>query len=117
MLVSHFCISIHIHFSVLRNVQNEGPIKSNQRVEMSLDCSQDLYFSNKYLPCSVCLRPNKKTSVFWVTGLKILGRVGTNIFFLKYFFAGKNIILCILKGILLSKSIKLFFSRKPEQKF
>ena len=25
-------------------------------------------------------KPNKKISVFWVTGLKILGRVGTHIF-------------------------------------
>ena len=28
-----------------------------------------------------CLRPNEKISVFWVTGLKILGRVGTQNFF------------------------------------
>ena len=26
------------------------------------------------------VRPNKKISVFWVTGLKILGRVSTNFF-------------------------------------
>ena len=31
-------------------------------------------------------RPNKKISVFRVTGLKILGRVGTHIFFLIYNF-------------------------------
>ena len=31
------------------------------------------------------LRPNKKISVFWVSGLKFLGRVGTHIFFLKKF--------------------------------
>ena len=29
------------------------------------------------------IRPNKKISVFRVTGLKILGRVGTHIFFLE----------------------------------
>ena len=28
------------------------------------------------------LRPNKGMSVFWVTGLKILGSVGSHIFFL-----------------------------------
>ena len=32
------------------------------------------------------LRPNKKIIVFWVTGLKLLGRVGTHIFF-NYFFS------------------------------
>ena len=31
------------------------------------------------------LRPNKKISVFRVTGLKILGRVGTHIFLLLFF--------------------------------
>ena len=37
------------------------------------------------------LRPNKNihVSVFRVTGMKILGRVGTHIF-LNYFFSGKN---------------------------
>ena len=30
---------------------------------------------------SILLRPNKKISVLQVTGLKILGRVGTHIFF------------------------------------
>ena len=44
----------------------------------------------------VLIRPNKKISVFRVTGLKILGRVGTHILLL--FFSGKNIILCVLKG-------------------
>ena len=39
-------------------------------------------------------RPNKIISVFRLS-LKILGREGTHIFF----FSGKNIILCILKGI------------------
>ena len=32
------------------------------------------------------LRPNKKISVFGVTGLKILGRVGTHMFFIIFFF-------------------------------
>ena len=31
--------------------------------------------------------PNKRISVFWVTGLKILCRVDTHFFF---FFSGKN---------------------------
>ena len=44
------------------------------------------------------LRPNKKISVFLVTGLKILGRVGTHNFFI-IFFLEKKIILCIFKGI------------------
>ena len=42
---------------------------------------------------------NKTISVFQITGLKILGRVGTHTS-LNYSFSGKNIILCILKGIL-----------------
>ena len=53
------------------------------------------------------VRPNKEISVFRVTGLKILGRVGTHIFF-----SGKNIILCILKDEMPQKKI----SRKPEKK-
>ena len=32
------------------------------------------------------LMPNKKICVFWVTGLKILGMVGTQIFFNSFFF-------------------------------
>ena len=36
------------------------------------------------------VRPNKKISAFRVTGLKILGRVGTH-FFLKHFFFWKKI--------------------------
>ena len=36
----------------------------------------------------------KKISVFLVTG-----RVGTHILFNYFFFSGKNIILCVLKGI------------------
>ena len=35
------------------------------------------------------LRPNKKISVFRITGLKILGRVGTHILF-NYLFSGKS---------------------------
>ena len=38
---------------------------------------------------SAFIRQNKKIYVFWVTGLKILGRVGTHIFFLIIFFSGK----------------------------
>ena len=35
------------------------------------------------------IRPNKKINMFLVTGLKILGSVGTHIFF-KYFFSQKK---------------------------
>ena len=46
----------------------------------------------------------------WVTGLKIIGRVGT------FFFWKKNIILCIFKGILPFKCIIIiYFFRKPEK--
>ena len=34
-----------------------------------------------FMQIGLKLRPNKKISVFRVTGLKILGRVGTHIFF------------------------------------
>ena len=34
---------------------------------------------------------NKKISVFRVTGLKILGRIGTHIFYFDYFFLEKKI--------------------------
>ena len=40
------------------------------------------------------VRPNKK-SMFRLMGLKILGRVGTHIFFNDLFFLEKNLILCI----------------------
>ena len=54
----------------------------------------------------------KKIGVFRVTGLKILGRVGTHMFFLEK----KNIILCILKGNSPFKMHKIiFFSIKPEK--
>ena len=39
------------------------------------------------------LRPNKKISVFLVTGMKILARVGTHIFLMFFFFWEKYIIL------------------------
>ena len=58
-------------------------------------------------------KPNKKISVFKVTCLKTLGRVGTHIFFRK-----KSTILCILKGISPFKMHKIiFFSRRPEKKY
>ena len=44
------------------------------------------------------LRPDQKNKCVSGNGSEILGRVGTHIFFL-IFFSGKNIILCILKGI------------------
>ena len=59
------------------------------------------------------IRPNEKTSVFQVTGLNILARVGTHIFFLKK--KNKKIILCILEGISPFKMHKIiFFTRTPE---
>ena len=36
------------------------------------------------------IRPNKTISVCWVTGLIILGRVGTHNFFYNYFFFWKK---------------------------
>ena len=54
------------------------------------------------------VRPNKKISVFWVTGLKILGRVDTH-FFKLFFILEKYIILCILKGISPFKMHKIIF--------
>ena len=64
-------------------------------------------------PWQAWLRPNKKISVFRVTGLKILGRVEAHICFFSYFFFWKkNIILCILKGIAPFKCIKLYFFPK-----
>ena len=55
----------------------------------------------------IFIRPNKKISVFSVTGRKILDRVGTQ-FFLNYFFSGKKII-CIWKGKMPLKYIKTIF--------
>ena len=49
--------------------------------------------------------------MFQVGGLKILGSVETHIFLI-ISFSGRNIILYILKGICLSKCIKLHLSRK-----
>ena len=43
------------------------------------------------------IMPNKEISVFRVMDLQILGRVGTHIFFI-FFFWKKNTMLCILKG-------------------
>ena len=54
------------------------------------------------------LRLNTKVIVFQVTGLKILGRVGTHIFLI-IFFLDKTIILCILKGSLPFKMHKIIF--------
>ena len=63
-------------------------------------------------------RLSEKISVFPVTGLKILGRVGTRNFFFDFiFFRKKYMILCILKGISVFKMLKIiFFPRNPEKK-
>ena len=64
--------------------------------------------------CEGALRPNK-ISVFRVTGLKTLVRVGKH-FLLIFFFLEKYIILCILKGISPFKMHKIIlFSRRPEK--
>ena len=56
------------------------------------------------------ISPNKKIGVFWVTGLKTLGRVGTLVvFFFFFFLSGKQMILCILKDILPFKMHKIIF--------
>ena len=39
------------------------------------------FLLRNYYLCSFVIRHNKKISVFLVTGLKILGSVGTHIFF------------------------------------
>ena len=60
--------------------------------------------------CRYMIGPNKKNSVFWVIGLKSLGRIGIHIFFFIYFFSlEKSIILCILKGISPFKMHRIFF--------
>ena len=61
-------------------------------------------FVVSFLMCFLVEGQVKKNSVFQVAGLKILGRVG------RHFFSGKkNIILCILKGILPFKMHKIIF--------
>ena len=62
---------------------------------------------------NIMVRPNKKISVFRVTGLKIL----MHIFFLIIFFSGKKIILCILKGELPFKMHKIIFFPENLKKF
>ena len=44
-----------------------------------------------------------------VTGLKILGRVGTQFFLYYFFFLQKNIILCILKDMIPFKMHEIIF--------
>ena len=48
--------------------------------------------------------------MFWITGLKILGKVGTHIFFLFFFF------LHFERHFAFQKLKFFFFSRKPEKK-
>ena len=65
-------------------------------------------------PDCICLRSNKKISVFRLTGLKILGRVGTHIFLIIIFFLKNNNNFMHFER--LSKCIKLyFFPEKPEK--
>ena len=56
-----------------------------------------------------------KKSMFRVTGLKILGRVGTHTCMFLSILSGKNIILCILKGKMPFKMHKIIFF--PENLF
>ena len=66
----------------------------------------------------ICIRPNKKISMFRVTSLKIFGRVGTLIFFFYYlYFLEKSMILCILKGFLPFKMHKIIFFSENLKKF
>ena len=68
----------------------------------------DFFTYMQLLPIShmLAIRPNKKINVFRVKGLKVLGRVSTHKFF---YISGKNIILCILKGILPFKMHKIIY--------
>ena len=63
------------------------------------------------------VRPNKEISVFRVTGLKILVRVGTQFFLNSSFFLEKNIILCSLKGEMPFKMHKKIFFSENLKKF
>ena len=63
------------------------------------------------------MMPNKKNKCVQVKGLKILGSVGTHIFF-NYLFLEKNTILCILKGEMPFKMHRTaFLFRKLKQNF
>ena len=55
------------------------------------------------------IKPHKKVSVFWVTGLKRLSRVDTHIFLILIHLK-KNIVLCILKGISPFEMQKIIYS-------
>ena len=70
---------------------------------------QKIEIMKNYQTCKAKLKKkyNKRVSG---NESEILGRVGTHtIFFLNNFFFGKNIILCILKGILPFKMHKVIF--------
>ena len=58
----------------------------------------------------------KKISVFRVTGMKSLGKVGTHVFF-NNFFLEKYIILCILKGNMPFKMHKIIFFLENLKKY
>ena len=59
----------------------------------------------------IMIGPSKNISVFRLTGLTMLGRVGTHIFF-----SGKNIISCILKSNLSFKMHKNIFFQENLKK-
>ena len=63
--------------------------------------------------CHALIRPNKKISVILVTGLKILGRIGTHIIF----FWEKYVILCILKDEMPFKMHKIIYFPENLKKF
>ena len=64
--------------------------QTNKNKLASIDRSSLSTISLKKRELITLPRPNtKKLSVFWVTGLKILGRIGTHIFF-NYLFSGKK---------------------------
>ena len=114
--------SLVVLLRILNKRQARGrgvkPIRLETRSEGSVNaCKQKRVHTGKmYGICStIQYYAIKKISVFRVTGLKSLGRVGTHIFF-NYFFSRKNTILCILKGISPFKMHKIIFlSRKPEK--
>ena len=58
------------------------------------------------------VRPNKKISVFRVTGLKILGRVGTHIFFIIFFSGNKNNFMHLERHFIFQNASNYIFSRK-----
>ena len=78
---------------------------SKKKYRFKFGCKKEMTPDSCY-----SFRPNKKISVFRVTGLKILGKQQTNVYF---FFSEKNITLCILKDkFAFQNASKLYFFQK-----